>query len=88
MLQKNSIKNSNEKIKMFKKGPLAIESFVTISLFDCDHTPSTSTINPCLTCRFATKIHYIQKSSRMIHNTTECLTTSKSCSYSLNLMNC
>jgi hypothetical protein len=39
MLQKKSFKNSfYEKIKMFKKGPFVVESFITVGLFDCDHT--------------------------------------------------
>jgi hypothetical protein len=39
MLQKNPSKNYlYEKIKMFKKGPFVVESFVTIGLFNYDHT--------------------------------------------------
>jgi len=27
-----------EKDKMFKKDPFVVESFITVGLFDCDHT--------------------------------------------------
>jgi hypothetical protein len=39
MLKNNPSKNPfYEKIKMFKKGPFVVESFVTISSFDYDCT--------------------------------------------------
>jgi hypothetical protein len=37
--RKNPSKNPfYEKVKMFKKGPFVLESFIIVGLFDCDRT--------------------------------------------------
>jgi hypothetical protein len=42
--KKNPSKNPfYEKVKMFKKSPFVVESFVTIGPFDYDHTQKSST---------------------------------------------
>jgi len=44
---KNLLKNPfYEKIKMFKKGPFVVESFVTIGSFDYDQTPLWAMLTP------------------------------------------
>jgi hypothetical protein len=38
-LQKNPSKNPlYEKVKMLKKGPFVVESFINVGSFDCDRT--------------------------------------------------